>query len=237
MSALESRVLARTVRRRLRVRYLLRRPTGKAPADGWPLLIYLHGAGAKGNRLDLVAREPLLQLAATGHAAKWLIACPQCPAERSGFCVEDLDRWLDDLLATLPADPRCVCLTGQSMGGRGAYEWAYERASRFAALLPVCAFGLPALAPRLRGLPVWSFHGARDEVVPVARAEEMHAALRAAGVAARFNRLARGAHAIGRQVYARKEVWKWLSLKTTAGGSTAGLPGRAARALGLRARA
>lgn len=207
--ALEAHELVRPVRRTLRVRYLLRRPPGRAPRRGWPLLIYLHGAGAKGNDPALLTREPLPALAAQ-LPFNAILACPQCPAGLSGFRMEDLDGWLDELLRTLPADPRRVLLTGQSMGGRGVYEWAYERADRFAALAPVCAVGLPTLAPRLRGLPVWIFHGALDGVVPFARAKEMHAALRAVGVPAKLTRMAHGGHGIGAQAYTQPGLWRWF---------------------------
>ena len=88
---------------------------------------------------------------------------------------------MDDALARYEVDEKRVYLTGLSMGGYGAWHWACARPERFAALAPVCGGGDPTRACALKDMPVWAFHGAEDEVVPLKKSEEMVDAVNACG--------------------------------------------------------
>lgn len=195
----------RTVTRELRLDHLLQVPDGDGP---FPLVLYLHGAGAKGDDLGLVAREALPQRA--GGSRPIVLACPQCPAARSGWPIDDLMALLDHLLATQPIDPRRVVVTGVSMGGRGAWEMAYDHAGRLAGIVPVCAFAIPTLAPRVGRLPVWMHHGDHDAVVPISSAERMYDAMTAAGAPPRFTRHAGCGHDLAGRVY-DETFWAWAA--------------------------
>lgn len=108
-------------------------------------------------------------------------------------------------------DPARVVVSGPSMGGRGCWELAYARANRLALIASLCTFPIPTLAPRLGDLPVWSFPDELDEVVPVARAEEIIAALRRAGNAARFTRFSDAGRDCTARVYRDGARWRWFA--------------------------
>ena len=169
--------------------YLLYLPEdyGQDPARRWPLILFLHGAGERGDDVSQVALHGPLQAAATGTDVPGIVIAPQCPENHwwSDY-QETLLGLVDEVSAAYAVDPARVYLTGLSMGGFGSWHLAVEYPERFAAVVPICggglwAFGFPERAADLRGVPVWAFHGLLDDVVPVQETAKLVAALQAAG--------------------------------------------------------
>lgn len=154
----------------------------------WPLLLFLHGAGERGTDLALVAKHGPPKLAARKWDFPFFILAPQCPHEQI-WDDDALLALLDHVIARYKINTRRVYLTGLSMGGYGAWSLGAKHPERFAALAPVCGGGSAAdflMANRaqsraLRSLAVWAFHGANDDVVPLAEAKAIMAALKKAG--------------------------------------------------------
>ena len=88
---------------------------------------------------------------------------------------------LDDVLANFPIDERRLYLTGLSMGGYGSWDLGTRLAERWAAVAPICGGGDELYADRLVNVPVWAWHGAADDVVPVSKSRTMIEAIRHAG--------------------------------------------------------
>lgn len=202
----------RTITRTLTLDYLIRYPAGCSNDRLWPAVVFLHGAGSKGRDLGRVEKESLPRLAREGLDVPFILVCPQCAEDAPGWPVHDLAVLVAALQQRHPIDPARLCLTGISMGGRGAWEYAYGFADTLAALVPLCGPSIPNLAPRLKNLPVWAFHGDQDDVVPIARTDEMIAALKAAGNNdARCTRLAGVGHSCGQSAYTDPGLWAWLA--------------------------
>ncbi len=154
----------------------------------WPLLLYLHGAGERGDDLALVAKHGPPKLIAQGREFPFIIVSPQCPPDQT-WDDETLLALLDHIIARYKVDTHCVYLTGLSMGGYGAWNLSMKHPERFAAIAPVCGGGDASnilLVSRtkkraLQTLAVWAFHGAKDDVVPLAESEVMVAALEKIG--------------------------------------------------------
>lgn len=72
------------------------------------------------------------------------------------------------------------------MGGYGTWRLAAAQPHRFAAIAPICGGGNPEDACKLKNLPVWAFHGARDGVVPLSESEKMVEALTKCGGNVKF---------------------------------------------------
>ncbi|WNR45257.1 carboxylesterase family protein [Paenibacillus roseipurpureus] len=212
MIKLEPNVWSSTSQRERRLQYLVFQPTCATNSGArLPLLLYLHGAGSKGEDLQQVEQSVLPQtLVETGLPFPFVLVCPQCPGSRSGWQSDILAELLDELIPALNIDPSRIYATGISMGGRGVYELAYDYGDRLAAIVPLCAFGIPNLAPRLQELPIWAFHGDQDEVLPLARGQEMADALQGVGSPSLFTRLEGLGHDIGETVYRSNELWEWL---------------------------
>jgi predicted peptidase len=161
------------------LRYLLYPPAGDSQ-EAYPLIIFLHGIGERGDDLELLKRYGLPHFTETEEVAlPAYIAAPQCPDDVYWSEIPDrLDAMLDELLANCPVDADRVSLCGFSMGSFGTWAWALARPERFAALMPVGGsgyWGVFALAQIdfsiLRMTPIWMVHGALDASVPVGGAD------------------------------------------------------------------
>lgn len=161
-------------------RYLLYTPPGAATQNAasttqrWPLVLFLHGAGERGDDINLVTVHGPPKLIERGQDYPCFVVSPQCPAGNSSIWTPGtLLCLLDDLEARLPIDRSRVCVTGISMGGYGTFELARTAPNRFAAIAPVCGGAPPIWAWVLQGLPIWAFHGDADTVVPVGQTRDV----------------------------------------------------------------
>lgn len=190
----QTHTLTTQVRKPLELRYLLWLPAHANTQTRWPLILFLHGSGERGDDLAQLTRFGLPRRIEEGLALPCLVVAPQCPADSDWELEMDaLLALLDGLQARYPVDPQRVYLTGLSMGGRATWLLAARHTERFAAAVPIC--GRPPWSARLaeratlvRSLPIWTFHGARDPIVSVAETEQAVAILRAAGSDLGINR-------------------------------------------------
>lgn len=89
-------------------------------------------------------------------------------------------RTLDRAIAEFRIDRDRIALAGISQGGHGTWRIGARHAHRWACLVPVSGYGRPrTLTRRLGDLPVWAFHGARDDVVDPSESRRIIDALRA----------------------------------------------------------
>jgi predicted peptidase len=179
---------SKQVTKTLAARYLLYLPKeyGNDPAARWPVILFLHGAGESGDNLEVVKKHGPPKLVAASKEFPFIIVSPQCPSRAEGWNAEVLAALLDEVIAKYRVDPDRVYLTGLSMGGFGTWNLAAAYPDRFAAIAPICGGGQRRMARRLRGLPAWVFHGAKDPTVPLRESEEMVDALKAAGGNVKF---------------------------------------------------
>ena len=179
------------------------------PDRRWPLLVFLHGAGERGDSLALVGVHGPVKERRAGRDLPFVIVAPQVPEGRR-WTVGRVVAATDDALARYRIDPDRVYLTGLSMGGFGTWEAIAEVPERFAAAVAVCGGGLPLGVGAARDVPVWAVHGAMDRVVPIGASVEMVRALREAGGAVRFTVYPDADHDSWTETYANPEVYEWL---------------------------
>jgi predicted peptidase len=207
--------MEKSVTKVLKAGYLLYLPKeyGKDSAQKWPLMVFLHGSGESGSDLEKVKVHGPPKLIAQGKEFPFIVVSPQAPAgPRRGWDVETLNALLDEILAKYPVDPDRVYLTGLSMGGYGTWAWATANPERFAAIAPICGGGLARMsARRLRDLPVWVFHGAKDPTVPLSESEQMVEALKRAGATqVKFTIYPDLQHDSWTVTYDNPELYTWL---------------------------
>jgi predicted peptidase len=178
-------------------------------AKRWPLVIFLHGSGERGTDLQKVAKHGPPKLVEAGRAFPFILLSPQCPLNQ-WYDLAALDLWLDQVVRKYRVDADRIYLTGLSMGGYGTWGWALRSPERFAAIVPVCGGGEPGQGAKLKSLPVWAFHGAKDPTVPVARTEEMIAAIKTAGGEPRVTIYPEAVHDSWTETYANDEVFTWM---------------------------
>lgn len=195
---------------KVKLNYLLYLPEGYGKEEkAWPLVLFLHGAGESGDNLEKVKKHGPPKLIEAGKSFPCIVVSPQSPGR--GWRPETLNALLDDVEAKYKVDKDRVYLTGLSMGGFGTWALAAEHPERFAALVPICGGGNPADAAKLKNLPIWVFHGAKDRAVPPSRSEAMVKALREAGAKnVQFTLYPDADHDSWTATYDNPEVWTWL---------------------------
>lgn len=197
----------------LSCRYLLALPQGyeQDSARLWPLVVFLHGAGERGDDLEMVKRHGPPKLIARGRDLGVIVASPQA---RAGDVWDPhlVKALTDHLSATLRVDKNRMYLTGLSMGGFGTWETALTYPSVYAAIAPICGgAGVRFLmAERIKHLPVWIFHGARDTVVEPAQSQKMYDGLKKIGGNVRLTLYPDAAHDSWTATYDSPEFWTWL---------------------------
>jgi hypothetical protein len=165
--------------------YWLSLPEG-FPEKGrkFPLIVGLHGSGWLAHKISYKAGG--------GHAGRTFSVTP---IDMAGpWKIDFLNAYLDELLAILPVDTDRVYAEGHSLGAMATWEWALDNPERFAAISPRAGIGEPYRAIRLKDVPSWVIHGARDDVIPSGFADEMVAALQAVGAPVRFTLIKDGVH-------------------------------------------
>jgi predicted peptidase len=189
-------------------RLLLFLPAGfdRSGATRYPLLIFLHGSGEAGEDLERLTALGPPRIVASRADFPFIVASPQArnSIERFNPVV------LNAMLEQLPIDADRVYLSGVSMGGMWSYAWTSQRPDRFAALAPVCGTWDPADACRFKDVPVWSFHGAKDDVVPLAGDQATIEAIKACGGDARLTVYPDTGHDAWTAAYADPELFTWL---------------------------
>jgi predicted peptidase len=194
---------------RVRLDYLLYLPKGYQRKKAWPLLLFLHGAGERGNDLEWVKTHGPPKLIEAGQQFPFVVVSPQCPRERWWQAVE-LTALLDEVVEKYKVDEDRLYVTGLSMGGFGAWSLVSYTPERFAAMLPICGGGETHWTKSLAHLPVWAFHGAKDTVVPVERSEQMVEALKRNGGEPKLTVYPEGEHDSWTETYANPAVYEWL---------------------------
>ena len=141
--------LNRTIK--VTMKYLLYLPKDYEQKPSWPLMLFLHGSGERGDDLQRVKGSGPPKLIEAGQQFPFIIVSPQCPKGRFWEPFE-LTALLDEIVEKYKVDQDRIYVTGLSMGGFGTWSLAAHQPRRFAALVPICGGGDPAWAERLAGI-------------------------------------------------------------------------------------
>ena len=209
----EERVFQGKVEVAVGYRYLLGLPEGYEAEAGkrWPLIVFLHGAGERGEDLNLLKKHGPPKLIEAGKDLGAIVASPQVP-EGEIWDPHAVKALTDALVATLRVDVGRIYLTGISMGGFGTWETVFSYPDTYAAIVPICGgTGVRwLLAERVKDLPAWIFHGGKDTVVPPENSEKIHAALKKIGGQAKLTIYPEAGHDSWTAAYSDPELWDWL---------------------------
>jgi predicted peptidase len=208
--------------------YRLLLPKRYDPKQRYPLILYLHGAAARGHDNTEPLRwgpELFLNDSLRDKHAFFLLV-PQCPRgsgwlEFSFFSPTgtrespSLQLALELADKVLPQefniDPKRRYLTGVSMGGFAVWAEMVRRPGFFAAAVPVCAGGNARMVTRAAAkYPVWAFHSDDDHLVPVRQARDLVQAWRAHGGVALYTEYTGLKHSSWKRAYVDPALFDWL---------------------------
>ena len=193
--------------------YLLYLPENYSSKDDWPLMLFLHGAGERGDSLELVKTHGPPKLVETNKSFPFVLISPQCPeGDRwsSEKQLEFLTALLDDIVENYRIDSKRIYLTGLSMGGYGTWSLAIKHPNKFAAIAPICGGGNPEKVCEIKRVPTWVFHGAKDNVVPLKRSEEMVSALKACDGNVQLTVYPEENHDSWTETYDNPKLYEWF---------------------------
>jgi predicted peptidase len=205
---------SKEVTKRVNIKYLLSLPdeyhtTGRK----FPLILFLHGAGERGDDLNLVKMHGPLKIVEQGKDMPFVILAPQCPEGRwwpEPWMIETVYELLLEIKRNYRIDEERIYLTGLSMGGFGTWHLAISHPEEFAAIAPICGGGIPWLACNIQHLPVWAFHGARDDVVSIEKSREMVKALQECDADVKFTVYPDATHDSWTQTYENPDLYSWF---------------------------
>lgn len=176
----------------------------------YPLILFLHGSGERGNDNEAQLRNGVDFFGSAENRKNFpaIVIVPQCPKEGYWSSVEitrlpDGERvfnfsdsenreitpalsqtvnLLEEFRQKSWVDNARIYVGGLSMGGMGTFELLARKPDWFAAAFIICGDGDPASAPKYaEKTPLWIFHGEVDDVIPVSRSIEMADAINKAG--------------------------------------------------------
>lgn len=214
------------------LQFQIHMPGTLAAGREYPLIIYMHGAGSKrddnshiyspyAHFLRWFENDPLREEA--------ILLAPGCPKnggwvqtrakEQTEFDfrvsptvqMQAVMELLDKVTAALPIDEKRLYVHGGSMGAHATWELLARFPNRFAAAIPMCGCGDPAMAEKKLATAIWIFHGDADETVPYECSVKMHRALVEAGHKnVRFTTFEGGKHNIGVATTNTEGLIEWL---------------------------
>jgi predicted peptidase len=194
---------------KVRLKYLLYLPKDYDQKESWPLVLFLHGIGERGDNLDLVKKNGLPKLIAAGKEFPFIAISPQCPLDQWWEPIE-LKALLDDVVGRYKVDQERVYVTGLSMGGFGTWSLAAYQPHRFAAIVPICGGGEPFWTMFYADTPTWAFHGAKDPVVPLERSQQMVDGLKKNHGNVKFTIYPEAGHDCWTEAYNDPKLYEWL---------------------------
>lgn len=195
------------------INYLLYLPKNYNGKDKFPLMMFLHGSGERGSNLELVKKHGPPKLIEQGIDFPFIIVSPQCP-NGIRWKTNTLIALLDDIIKNYNVDENRIYITGLSMGGYGTWKLANEMPERLAAIIPICGWGDSWTICEIGDLPVWAFHGAKDNVVNPQKSQELVDALMACKGNAKLTIYLDANHDSWTQTYDNSEIYDWLLKQT-----------------------
>jgi predicted peptidase len=209
--------------------YRMLRPANYDASKKYPLVVFYHGAGERGDDNTNQLRNCATYFIKPDVMEKFpaFVVFPQCPW-RQRWVEVDWDRdasaqpaepgqalrlsveLIERLLKQYSIDDRRIYLSGISMGGFAVWDLITRYPDMFAAAVPICGGGDETKAARCVHMPVWAFHSADDWGVKVIRSRNMIDAIRKAGGDPRYTEYRGLGHFSWNKAYSESELFPWM---------------------------
>ena len=185
--------------------YICKYSKNKAPS---PTLIILHGAGSRGDDFGPLRDNPFFKL--VDDLPEFNIFVPQCRADSWFDCFERLKGFIRSVYDSECTDKEHFYCMGPSMGGYGTWQIGMSMPELFAAIAPICGGGMYWNTERLKNVPVWAFHGEKDNIVFCEESKKMVDKINFYGGNAKLTVYEGVGHDAWVPTYKSGEVFKWM---------------------------
>jgi predicted peptidase len=218
--------------------YRILYPKGYQKDKKYPLLVFLHGSGERGNdnAAQLLHGGFVFLQDSIRKNYPAIVIFPQCPADSSWSFIEfkfdpalrknilvgpfqqeptEPARWVkeltDSLVGTGVVDEKRIYIEGLSMGGFGVFDMLERYPDYFAAAIPICGGGDTTMANRFAGkTPVRIFHGGADPIVAVESSRRYYHALKRLGADVDYTEYPGVGHNSWDNVFVERDLLHWL---------------------------
>lgn len=210
--------------------YRLLKPQNVDTTKQYPVVLFLHGAGERGNdnETQLTYMDKIFGNSNFRQKYPCYVILPQC-AENFRWCETDwtlpshtmpdtisvylnaANQLLDSIVAAVNGDTSRLYITGMSMGGFGTWDLISRYPQKFAAAVPICGGADLDMACILKDMPIKTFHGSTDKLVKVTRTRNMTIAIhKCGGNKIDYTELTGKGHLIWNQVYNMPSTFQWM---------------------------
>jgi len=215
--------------------YQILLPKNYDPKKTYPFLLFLHGAGERGNDNELQLVHGSKMFLEKGVQEKYpaIVVFPQCASESywsnvkgeqvdNGYkftfseggeptdAMKALQMLLDDLKTNYKIDSKRMYVGGLSMGGMGTFELVYRNPETFAGAFAICGGANTATASKMTKTKWRVFHGQDDGVVNHQHSVDMVKALEAAGADVKFSSYPGVNHDSWTNAFAEPDFLSWI---------------------------
>lgn len=213
--------------------YRLLEPEVMQAGEKYPLVLFLHGAGERGNDNEKQLTHGGQMFLNPVNREKYpaFVLFPQCP--ESGYWAYEnrlqsfiptqmpvgkempsvfqaVKELLDMYLANPQVDKSRIYIMGLSMGAMGTYDMVSRFPDIFAAAVPICGTVNPTRLSAARNVAFRIFHGDADDVVPVAGSRQAYKALKVAGASVEYIEFPGCNHGSWNPAFNYPDFMKWL---------------------------
>jgi predicted peptidase len=179
----------------------------------WPLILFLHGAGERGENVEFVKIWGPANMVEEKDLP-FIVLSPQCPGDKTwASLLLPVKKLLDEITIKYRVDLSRIYLTGLSMGGYGTFAMVENYPGYFAAYAPICGGGNPMSVARYAHVPAWIFHGDQDNAVPFINSQVMADSLKAHGAEVKFTIYKGMDHYSWIPAYAESGLFDWFLTK------------------------
>ena len=182
----------------------------------YPLVLFLHGAGERGTNLKDIEIHGLPKLVRNGKKFPFIIIAPQCPLNlwwSDPLPVDLLTKLVNDIIMKYGIHKNHVFCTGLSMGGCGTLALSIKNPKLFSAIIPICG-GVDIKnffdILNLKDLPIWLFHGDKDEVIPLEKSQSIYKVLKPVNKNIKLTVYKGVDHNSWDRAYDDNELYKWM---------------------------
>ncbi|MBQ6875574.1 MAG: prolyl oligopeptidase family serine peptidase [Lachnospiraceae bacterium] len=196
------------------VRYVTNFPEEYSGKEKYPVILFLHGAGSRGNDIKKILNNPYFKIIREHERFPFISVAPQCSENTWFDMFETLKRFVLNIAGEEYADENKIYLMGVSMGGYATWQLAMSMPEYFAAIVPICGGGMYWNAERLINVPIWAFHGQKDVTVHLEESKKMVDAVNRYGGNAMLTIYSEAGHDAWSDTYRNMEVFEWMLSQT-----------------------
>lgn len=192
------------------IQYLICYPDGYNAGNKYPVLVFLHGAGTRGTEIEKLKNNAFFKHYERQQDHPFIVVAPLCHENTWFDLFESLKHFICFINEQEYTDQSRVYLMGASMGGYATWQLAMSVPELFAAIVPICGGGMYWNAARLKNVPVWAFHGAKDGTVLLRESEILVEKINEKGGKARLTVYPENGHNAWDDTYSNPAIYEWL---------------------------